>query len=62
MKKSKLPRKRKKSFIKKYGWGEYYLFCTLNEILYEVKGKAQKFPIYDRNNWIGGKPKLIKNW
>jgi len=45
--KNKLPRKRKKAFIKKWGRGNYYAYQAINEIALEENGFSDfRFPKY----------------
>lgn len=58
MKKIKLPRKRKKEFIKVLGKSNYLAFQILNEVLNKTN-----FPLYDKNKFDRfGKNILIKNF
>lgn len=47
--KNKLPRKRKKAFIKKLGQTNYIAMQVVNEILYEQEGKPCKFEKLELN-------------
>jgi hypothetical protein len=56
--KNKLPRKRKKAFIKEHGRGTYIAFQMVNEIVLEERGYSDfKFPKYkyinSENQFIG---------
>lgn len=62
MKKIKLPRKRKKAYITKYGHGEYIAQQIINEIKNE-EIKEFKFSTFPEYKTIRiGKYKLLFNW
>ena len=59
MPKIKLPRKRKKAYLNKFGKSNYIGIMLFNEILFEEipKRKNTRFPEYNKQTF-----RLIKNW
>lgn len=58
MQKIKLPRKRKKAYINKFGKSNYLGLQLVNEVLNEGRSKKNnKFPEYNKQTF-----RLIKNW
>ena len=58
--KNKLPRKRKKAYIKKHGSLGYMSMQIANEVMFEEKGTLQRFPefILERT----GEIKILFYW
>ena len=58
MPKIKLPRKRKKAYLNKFGKSNYIGLQLINEVLNEKRRKKNnKFPEYNKQTF-----RLIKNW
>jgi len=64
MKKVKLPRRRKKAYIKTNGRQNYYSNQIIGEILCEKDDtkKNRSFPQYGNPVWIGRRPNILFYW
>jgi hypothetical protein len=57
MKKVKLPRKRKKRFIKELGLTNYIAYQVIAEIVFEKHDEIDnRFPAFKKGEWKHGKP------